>query len=696
MSNGDRTVILSHIGRVAAGTRLNGIYQVDQLIGTGGMSEIYRGHNIQTLDKVAIKVVLPQFANDEHMVSLFRREALILNRLSHQSIIRYHVFSHDAESDLLYLAMELVEGPTLRERIVQRPLSQLEACQLIVRVAEGMSAAHREGIIHRDLSTDNIVLADGDVARPKVIDFGIARSGEGNDSTLVQSGFAGKFNYVSPEQLGLFGGQIGPVADIYSLGLVFTAALLGKPLDMAGSHAEVVMKRQSVPDLSRINPGVKPLIERMLQPNPVNRVQSMDDVVAALQMASGSVREGTNSGRTSRALLSEPGRARTAKARRSRLPLLATLVVLAGGAGLGGWWIMRGSPSLESLLAMASGSGEQKQTSLVGTSPIGATGKSELKAETEKTGTPAASTESKTSTSGDTSPAANTAAQASPEAGAAVAPKPAAAQNGGVQQTATTPSTEKPGSDNAYAGPVRQITPRISLDGEAGPESRPPGAATEGQRPAVAKLEEPGESKVAVTDWLKSFRGGDCFYARAIGQADRRVAIEGFSLDVQPLERLEHQFKSTYGFDPVIGMRAVREGQCPVVSFAEAVGDPTSNMTIALKSDVLGSNDGLDARITGITRRHVAVFIVAADGETKNVTPMARPDGRDIVLKLPPKGVVTSKEGYLLLAVAADKPLKTLDDSELAKAASVVDALQSEAADSATDLTASIYYFRRN
>lgn len=693
MSNGDRTVILSHIGRVAPGTRLNGIYQVDALIGSGGMSEIYRGHNIQTLDKVAIKVVLPQFANDEHMVSLFRREALILNRLSHQSIIRYHVFSHDADSDLLYLAMELVEGPTLRERIAQRPLSQLEACQLIARVAQGMSAAHREGIIHRDLSTDNIVLADGDVARPKVIDFGIARSGEGSDSTLIQSGFAGKFNYVSPEQLGLFGGQVGPTADIYSLGLVFAAALLGKPLDMAGSHAEVVMKRQSVPDLSRINPGVKPLIERMLQPNPVNRVQSMDDVVVALQMASGSTREATNSGRAMRPASVETQHGKGGKARKSRLPVLAALVVLIGSGAFGGWWITHGRPDLAGLMDLVSG-GEQKQTQPSAAVPTGPTGKSEVKADAE---TPAAGTSVPATGGGASTPGAQGAKptpQATPAEETTAAEKPVPAQNDSTQDSAgQLPPGEPPGNNDAAARPIREIAPRISLHEEPGRSAAPP---AKGESSEVAKLEEPGESARGVTDWLRSFRGGDCFYARAIDQAGKRVAIEGFSLSVQPLERLEHQFKSTFGFEPPIGMRAVREGQCPVVSFAGTVDDPVSDMKIALKSDVLGSNEGLEARISRVTRRHVSVFLIAADGETKNVTSMARTDGRDIVLALPPKSFTTGKEGYLLLAVAADKPLKALDGSGAKKAASVIEALRSEAAENATDLTASIYYFRRN
>src|SRR5438067_3062565 len=100
---------------IRAGMQLNGIYEIDELIGVGGMGEVFRGHTIQTGDPVAIKLVLPEYAEDELILELFRKEARILNQLAHDAIVRYYVFSIAAELGRCYLAMEFVNGPSLAE-----------------------------------------------------------------------------------------------------------------------------------------------------------------------------------------------------------------------------------------------------------------------------------------------------------------------------------------------------------------------------------------------------------------------------------------------------------------------------------------------------------------------------------------------------------------------------------------------------
>ena len=140
---------------------------------------------------------------------------------------------------------------------------------------------HQAGAVHRDLSPDNIILPGGRVERAKIIDFGIARSANVGGETLIGGKFAGKYNYVSPEQLGLYGGEVSEQSDIYSLGLVLAAALRGKPLDMSGSQFEVVEKRRTVPDLSDIDPDFRALIEAMLQPDPQDRPASMAEIARA-------------------------------------------------------------------------------------------------------------------------------------------------------------------------------------------------------------------------------------------------------------------------------------------------------------------------------------------------------------------------------------------------------------------------------
>lgn len=276
----DKTRISQRFAGADVGTQLSGIYELDARIATGGMGEVYRGHNIQTGDSVAIKIVLPEFAHDQTILSLFRKEASILNHLSHDAVVRYHVFTIDPGIGRPYLAMEFVDGESLFDVLRRGSMPADEVCKLCHRLTSGLAAVHEAGAIHRDLSPDNIILPGGRVERAKIVDFGIARSETVGGGTLIDGKFAGKYNYVSPEQLGLFGGQVSPQSDIYSLGLVLAAALRGKPIDMSGSQLDVVEKRRTVPDLSDIDMGFRPLLEAMLQPLPANRPPSMAEIAA--------------------------------------------------------------------------------------------------------------------------------------------------------------------------------------------------------------------------------------------------------------------------------------------------------------------------------------------------------------------------------------------------------------------------------
>jgi serine/threonine-protein kinase len=145
-------------------------------------------------------------------------------------------------------------------------------------LASGLQAAHDQNIIHRDISPDNVIVPNSDVAQSKIIDFGIARTTQ--HGTVIGGGFAGKISYVSPEQVGLFGGDVTAKSDIYSLGLVLVEALNGKSLDMGGSQFEMIEKRRKLPELGAIDMRFRPLLERMLQPDPAKRPESMADVAA--------------------------------------------------------------------------------------------------------------------------------------------------------------------------------------------------------------------------------------------------------------------------------------------------------------------------------------------------------------------------------------------------------------------------------
>ena len=186
--------------RLSPGTRLNGIYEIDHPIGLGGMGEIYKGHLVETGDPVAIKMMLPEMS-DQAAFTLFRKEASALHHIQHDAVVRYYVFTVEPVLRRPYLAMEFVEGRTLTDILHDDGPLSFEAVQsLFLRLASGLQAAHEHGIVHRDISPDNIIIPNNDVARAKIIDFGIARTTQ--HGTVISGGFAGKFNYVSPEQLG--------------------------------------------------------------------------------------------------------------------------------------------------------------------------------------------------------------------------------------------------------------------------------------------------------------------------------------------------------------------------------------------------------------------------------------------------------------------------------------------------------------
>jgi eukaryotic-like serine/threonine-protein kinase len=266
--------------RLAQGTRLNGIFEIDRHIASGGMGEIYSGHAIETGDSVAVKVMRSDLADNNTALALFRKEASALHYIYHDAIVRYYVFSLDPGIGRHYLAMEFVDGQPLSEILKSGSLDFEATLNLLERLAGGLNAAHQHGIVHRDLSPDNMLIPGGDVRRAKIIDFGIARSTRNNDGTIIGSGFAGKYNYVSPEQLGLFGGDVTAKSDIYSLGLVIAECITGRAIDMGGTQFEVLEKRRKVPDLTVIDSRLRPLIDWMLQPDPKDRPDSMAAVAS--------------------------------------------------------------------------------------------------------------------------------------------------------------------------------------------------------------------------------------------------------------------------------------------------------------------------------------------------------------------------------------------------------------------------------
>ena len=329
--------------RLQAGTELNGVFVIDQLVATGGMGEVYRGHSIQTGDKVAIKVIRSDLAESDTALALFRKEASALYNLNHEAIARFFLFSVDPVIQRAYLAMEFIEGTSIEDMIASgAPLTVADVAIFSRRVALGLNAAHEMGITHRDISPDNIILASGDVRKAKLIDFGIARSTRLGNTTVIGGGFAGKYNFVSPEQLGLFGGDVGATSDIYSLGLVMAAALRGRPLDMSGSQVDVINKRRAVPGLADVDPRFATLIARMLEPDPASRPQSVLEVADWCEQLGGTKVASTTTGAAQSPMAprdwSRPAREPVAKQR----PVSRRLIVggIAAFALAGTFWVL--------------------------------------------------------------------------------------------------------------------------------------------------------------------------------------------------------------------------------------------------------------------------------------------------------------------------------------------------------------------
>ncbi len=225
----------------------------------------------------AVKCIRQDLLRDRTAVSLFKREADILERLRVPAIVRYlGIFQN--EKGHLFIVMEYIKGVSLKDLLGRHAFSIKEICCIRETLCAALAAAHAKGVVHRDLSPDNILFENGDLSRPRLIDFGIARGGV-EEGTILGQDFAGKEMYASPEQLGAFGGRVDHRSDIYSLGLVLASAALGRPLFGALSPVAQIEARKTIPDLKGVPRSLIPDLEIMLQPDPRKRAQSMADVL---------------------------------------------------------------------------------------------------------------------------------------------------------------------------------------------------------------------------------------------------------------------------------------------------------------------------------------------------------------------------------------------------------------------------------
>ena len=266
------TIIQDVPASLAPDTLINHTYRVTKLLGRGGMGEIYLATHVALGTEHAIKVILPHLLSNPQVLQLFYREAKALRKLRNDGVVGvagYDVVLRD-ESGRHYLVMEYVEGEPLSAVLQRGPLTSDEVRRLGERLLNALNAAHQSGVVHRDISPDNILLPEGNVGQAKLVDFGIAKMTDGG--TVLGDQFAGKYLFASPEQLGLVSEPIGNLTDIYSLGLVLAAALRGVPLDSDKPQAELFSVRRQDPDLGFVEElGLRQWLATMLAVRPSDR-----------------------------------------------------------------------------------------------------------------------------------------------------------------------------------------------------------------------------------------------------------------------------------------------------------------------------------------------------------------------------------------------------------------------------------------
>lgn len=256
------TVANSFIGRI-----IEGRYRLDALVGIGGMAAVYRAARLHIGDEVAVKILHPaQIIADPHTFERFRREAQTAARLKHPNAVTIYDFGISGEG-LQYLVMEFIEGQSLRQIIRERGLlTTPEAVEIITQVCAALDEAHRQGIVHRDIKPDNIMVqAIAGGLRVKVLDFGIAKLRDQTASSLTQTGSVmGTPYYMSPEQC--LGEGLDNRSDIYSLGVVLYEMLAGVvPFNAPVSTAVVVQHvNQPPPSLREKNGRITAMEEAVV------------------------------------------------------------------------------------------------------------------------------------------------------------------------------------------------------------------------------------------------------------------------------------------------------------------------------------------------------------------------------------------------------------------------------------------------
>jgi serine/threonine protein kinase/TolB-like protein len=280
---------------LAADRILAGRFRIVKFIARGGMGDVYEAEDLELRERVALKTVRPEIAGASEAIQRFKREIQLARKVTHPNVCRIFDIFHDqlGSDEITFLTMELLNGETLHQRILRSgKMSPEEALPIIRQMADGLAAAHRAGVIHRDFKSANVMLTDdgrnGQPPRAVITDFGLARPALEQEAmtTVSTGGPVGTPAYMAPEQLE--NREVTSAADIYAFGIVLYEMLTGTLPFVGGSSFAVALKRlQGPPPSLRIHvPELEEIWEaailRCLEIHPAARFNTVDDVVEAL------------------------------------------------------------------------------------------------------------------------------------------------------------------------------------------------------------------------------------------------------------------------------------------------------------------------------------------------------------------------------------------------------------------------------
>jgi len=280
---------VSAVKALGAGAKL-GNFEIVELLGRGGMGEVYRARDARLKREVAIKVLPAAMARDPDRIARFEREARAASALNHPNIVSVHDIGCD--NGIYWIATELVRGDTLRRMIEAGPLPAPKAVDIATQVANGLAAAHAAGLVHRDLKPDNIMVTrDGHV---KILDFGLAKqrrtSEESTATDLTDEGVVmGTAGYMAPEQVR--GEAADQRSDLFSFGVVLYEMLCGKRAFAGDSSVEVmnaILKGEPAELPASVPIALGRIVRRCLEKDPARRFQTAQDLGFALESSLGS------------------------------------------------------------------------------------------------------------------------------------------------------------------------------------------------------------------------------------------------------------------------------------------------------------------------------------------------------------------------------------------------------------------------